>query len=33
MDFGVVLSSAFITAIAFVALIYYFMTQADSDEE
>jgi hypothetical protein len=29
MDFGIVLSSAFITALAFVGLIYYFMTQAD----
>jgi hypothetical protein len=29
MEFGVVIGSAFVTTIAFVALVYYFLTQAD----
>ena len=29
MEFGVVIGSAFVTTIAFVGLVYYFLTQAD----
>jgi hypothetical protein len=29
MDFGIVIGSAFVTTIAFVGLVYYFLTQID----
>jgi len=31
MEYGVVLASSFITALAFIGLVYYFMLKAGSD--